>query len=75
MKAWDLNAGIGKLKLSLESLNEASANAQQYWNDEAYCRLQETYIAPVDPKVRNLLDALQRLGEVLNSAERECGMN
>jgi hypothetical protein len=74
MKSWDLTSGSKKLELGLESLTTAGAEVEQYWNDEAYRKFQENYIAPLEPKVGMLLDAIQRLAEVLNSAERHCGI-
>ncbi|MBN2580974.1 MAG: hypothetical protein JXB10_18475 [Pirellulales bacterium] len=75
MKTCDLSAGAAKLELAMESLHAADAEANHYWSDEAHCKFQETYVAPLDPKVRRLLDAIQRLAEVLAVAERQCGMD
>jgi hypothetical protein len=75
MKTCDLSAGEAKLELAMESLHTADAEANQYWSDEAHRKFQETYIAPLEPRVRRLLDAIQRLAEVLAAAERQCGMD
>jgi uncharacterized protein YukE len=75
MKNWDLTAGAGKLELSMDALRATGAEVEQSWDDEAFRKFQETYITPLEPKVQNLLDALQRLNEVLTNAERQCGMN
>jgi hypothetical protein len=74
MKTCDLSAGAAKLELALESLHAADAEANQYWSDEAHRKFRETYVAALEPKVRRLLDAVQRLAEVLAAAERQCGM-
>jgi hypothetical protein len=74
VKTWDLTAGAGKLELALESLHTARIEVEKYWSDEAERKFQGTYVTPLEPKVRSLLDALQRLGEVLAAAERQCGM-
>jgi len=74
MKTWDLSAGASKLKLALDSLHAARGEVEKYWSDQAHRKFQETYVAPLEPKVRNLLDAVQRLAEVLNTADRHCGM-
>jgi len=75
MRNWDLNSGASKLELSMQSLLAASAEAQQYWNDPAQRKFQETYLLPLEPKVRSVLDAIHRLAEVLAEAERYCGIN
>ncbi len=59
----------------MKSLQATSAEVKEYWSDEANRKFQETYISPVEPKLRNLLDAIQRLADVLASAENQCGMN
>jgi uncharacterized protein YukE len=73
MRPWDLTSGASKLVLGLQSLQAADTEARQYWNDEAHRKFQETYLEPLEPKVRALLDALHRLAEMLAAAERECG--
>ncbi len=70
-----MNSGASKLELAMQSLFAAHAEAQQYWSDEAQRKFQEAYLAPVEPKVRGLLDAIHRLAEVLAAAERQCGIN
>jgi hypothetical protein len=74
MKTWDLTVGAGKLELALESLRAAGIEVEKYWSDEAYYKLRKNYIEPLEPKVRNVLDALQRLNEVLTAADHACGM-
>ena len=59
----------------MQSLLAASAEAQQYWNDPAQRKFQETYLLPLEPKVHSVLDAIHRLAEVLAEAERYCGIN
>lgn len=75
MRNWDLTSGAAKLELAMQSLQTARAEARQYWNDEAHDKFQETYLAPMEPKLRNLLDAVHRLAEVLANAERQCGID
>jgi hypothetical protein len=75
MRNWDLTSGTAKLGLAMESLIAANNEVEQYWNDEAHAKFQELYIEPLEPKVRNVLDAIRRLSEVLATAERQCGMN
>jgi hypothetical protein len=75
MRNWDLNSGASKLELAMQAFFAASADAQQYWSDEAQRKFNETYVAPLEPKIRGLLDSINRLAEVLINAERQCGMN
>lgn len=74
MKNWDLTSGAAKMGLALDSLMAISVDTEQYWNDAARSQFQETYIEPLDPKVKALLDAIRRLAEVLGNADRQCGI-
>jgi len=74
MRTWDLTSGAAKLELAMQSLQAAGAEAQQYWSDEAHRKFQEIYLAPLEPKVHGVLDAIHRLVEVLANAERQCGI-
>ncbi len=59
----------------MKTLQAAVDEAEQYWSDEVRIKFKETYIEPLEPKVRNLLDAIHRLAEVLAAAEVQCGAN
>jgi len=74
MRNWDLNSGASKLELAMQTLFAANAEVQQYWSDEAQRKFHESYIAPLEPKVREVLDSIHRLAEVLVMAERQCGI-
>jgi uncharacterized protein YukE len=73
MKTWDLNAGAAKLEMAIKTLREANGNIAEAWDDETSRRFQETYVEPVEPRLKNVLDAVHRLAEVLAGAARECG--
>jgi hypothetical protein len=75
MKSWDLTSGASKLDMAIQSLRMASVEAEQYWSDEAQHKFHESYILPLEPTVRNVLDSIHRLEEVMINAERHCGMN
>jgi hypothetical protein len=75
MKNWDLTSGGAKLELAMQSLQLAATEAQHYWSDEAQRKFQEIYITPLEPNVRNVLDAIHRLAEVITNAEQQCGQD
>ncbi|MGW8255975.1 MAG: hypothetical protein ACWGMZ_00665 [Thermoguttaceae bacterium] len=75
MKNWDLTTGMKKMSLAMDSLQASALDTRQYWSDEVNRKFQETYLAPLEPKMRSLLDAIQRLDETLSSAERQCGIS
>jgi uncharacterized protein YukE len=56
----------------MKSLQEAGHDVADSWNDQSARRFQETYVAPLEPRLRTLLDAVKRLAEVLANAEHQC---
>jgi uncharacterized protein YukE len=72
MKSCDLGAGTAKLELAAKSLTQAVRDVAETWDDENSRRFQETYIAPLEPRLKTLLDAVGRLAEVLSAAEHQC---
>ncbi len=72
MRAWDLTAGTAKLELALKTLQAKTAEIGEAWADDAYARFLETYVEPIEPRMRTMIDAVHRLSEVLNTAERQC---
>ena len=65
-------AGAQKLEMGWKVLTAASDRVNQSWSDAANRRFVETYVSPVEPKIKMLHDALRRLAEVLDKAERQC---
>jgi hypothetical protein len=72
MRLWDLSAPAAKLELALETLEAATVDVAQQWNDETFERFREAYLDPLKPSVRRALDGIQRLAEVVAKAQREC---
>ena len=72
MRLWDLTSGAAKLELALKTLQTKTADIGDAWSDEAYARFLETYLEPIEPRMKTMIDAIHRLSEVLNSAERQC---
>jgi hypothetical protein len=60
------------MELSLKVLDAACDDIAERWSDATNRRFMETYVAPVAPELKVLLDAVQRLAEVLANAERAC---
>jgi len=73
MRLWDLTAGTAKLEFALKTLQTKTADIGEAWSDEAYARFLETYLEPVEPRMRTMIDAIHRLSDVLSTAERQCG--
>ncbi|MGO9108797.1 MAG: hypothetical protein ACLP9L_06150 [Thermoguttaceae bacterium] len=72
MRLWDLTAGTAKLELALKTLQAKTADIGESWADDAYARFLDTYLEPIEPRMKTMIDAIHRLSEVLNTAERQC---
>jgi hypothetical protein len=72
MIAGDLVSGSGKLAESLKNLQLQWEEAKEVWRDSAARKFEENHLAPLQPYVRLTLDAISRLAEVLERAQREC---
>ena len=72
MKHADLNAGAAKLELAMKTFRTTFAGVDPQWTDAARHDFQKTYLEPMSPKVKNMIQAITRLAGVLASAERQC---
>jgi hypothetical protein len=75
MKTWDFSTGAAKLELAMKALQLADSELEPYWTDAAHKKFQETYIEPLEPKIRSMLEAIHRVSEVFELAERQCGIS
>jgi uncharacterized protein YukE len=75
MKSWDFSSGAAKLELAMKSIQIADAEVQEFWNDAAHQKFQETYLEPLEPKIRGMLEAIHRIAEVFDIADRQCGIS
>jgi hypothetical protein len=73
MKNVDLSASAAKLELSLKTFRATFSGVDPHWTDAARRDFQETYLEPMEPKVRSMVQAITRLAGVLAGAARECG--
>lgn len=72
MKGWDLFGPSAKLEMSLKSLMATSEEVNRSWDDKANRQFVEKYLMPLEPRIKLVRDAVRRLAEVLEKAEREC---
>jgi hypothetical protein len=68
----DLVTGAAKLSEALKNLSLHWDETKDAWQDTACRRFEEDHLVPLEPKVRLSLDAVARLAEALERAQREC---
>jgi hypothetical protein len=69
----DLVSGAGKLAETMKTLRLHWDETKEVWHDAASRDFEEKRLEPLEPCVRLTLDAVSRLAETLERAQRECG--
>ena len=72
MRIADLTTGAAKLSSAWKTLRVHWDDTKEDWHDANRKRFEENYIAPLEPQIATTLEAIGRLAEVLQKAEREC---
>lgn len=67
-----LNAGQTKLSHAMRTLREKWADFEGHWKDRVRQEFEEKHLAELQERVRATLDAMDRLAEVIDRAERDC---
>ena len=73
MSSADINGCGAKMELALKTFRTTFSSVTPQWMDAASRDFQSTHLAPLEPNVRNMLEAIARLTEVVAGAERQCG--
>jgi hypothetical protein len=68
----DLVTGAAKLSEALKNLSLHWDETKEQWQDVACRRFEEGHLTPLEPKVHLTLDAVARLADALERAQREC---
>ena len=72
MRQWDLTAGAAKLDLAFKALLQSTNDINESWDDATFENFRETFVDPLEPKIKTLLEGVNRLSEVLNTARQQC---
>ncbi|MFN5755323.1 MAG: hypothetical protein ACK54F_08655 [Planctomycetia bacterium] len=71
MKHFDLSSGAAKMALALKQLDIKWESAKETWNDATSKAFHKEHIEPLMPDVKQTLEAVGRLAEVLARAARD----
>lgn len=71
MRVGDLSSGASKLANALKQINLKWEQATETWHDARAKSFHKENIEPLLPNVKDTLDALGRLAEVLDRAARD----
>jgi hypothetical protein len=67
----DLSSGASKMALAIKQLNLKWEAARETWDDSTSRAFHKEHIEPLSPRVKETLEAIGRLAEVLSRASRE----
>jgi hypothetical protein len=67
----DLSSGASKMALAIKQLQLKWDAARETWDDATSRAFHKEHIEPLAPKVKETLEAIGRLAEVLARASRE----
>lgn len=73
MSSCDLSSGAAKLALALKHLGIKWEQAADTWSDATAKQFHEEHLVPLTPEVKQTLEAIGRLAEILDRAERDVG--
>jgi hypothetical protein len=72
VKPFDLITGAARLDNALQVLQAVRLDVMEHWTDQNAQSFDETYLEPLESKVKQLLVVVNHLSEVLSSAHRDC---
>jgi hypothetical protein len=72
MRIADLTTGTAKMATAYKTMRLHWDVTTEQWQDANQRRFEERFLNPLDPQLRSALEAIGRLAEILNRAEREC---
>jgi hypothetical protein len=75
MKGGDLSSGAAKLALALKHLHQKWDSASDSWDDATARAFHKEHIEPLTPRVKETLEAVGRLAELLSRAVRDVSDN
>jgi len=73
MRLWDFRSPAGRLHEALDMLKKTTESLRERWNDPAMDFFRNTYLGPLEAKVREALEAISRLDQTFAEAAKECG--
>jgi hypothetical protein len=72
MRKCDLATGAARIRHALENIDVVWSEASQEWNDAVSRRFREQHLDPLIPRSKLALDAISRMGLLMDEVERDC---
>jgi len=71
VKIGDLSSGASKMALALKHIDIKWETAKETWNDGTSKAFHKSHLEPLSPNVKETLESIGRLAEVLARAARD----
>jgi hypothetical protein len=68
----DLATGAARIRHALENVEIVWSESAQTWNDAVSRRFREQHLEPMIPRLKLALDAMARMGLLMDEVERDC---
>ncbi len=72
MRQADFISPAARLEDALTRLEQAWQQTKEHWTDPVSQTVEEDYLVPLHNQVSMMLDAVNKISEVMGNAEREC---
>ena len=72
MRPFDLTSGAARLENAMRVLQAARMDVMSHWTDQNSQNFDETYLEPLESRVKRVLEMANHLSEVLSTSQREC---
>ena len=72
MKSFDLTSGAARLENAMRVLQAVRLEVMSHWTDKNSQSFDETYLEPLENKVKRVLEVAGHMSEVLSTAQRDC---
>jgi len=72
MHICDLHTGRNRLSKAAKELRDQWRESREVWNDANAREFAKRHLEPLGPQITLMVTAINRLGEVLEKAERAC---
>lgn len=62
-----------RLQQTLKELGQRWEKVNEDWDDQVARDFHDTFLKPLEPKVKTTMDAMEEMSELLRKMKRDCG--
>jgi len=73
MRPWDLDTSAAQLRKAMEDLQVAWQVTDEQWQDSVSQKFSETHLQPIGPAMKQTLEAVGQIQQLVNQMQRDLG--